>query len=140
MRDILISVIDAMVPGDDRFPKASEVGVHGALTHRLRALHGPDAYGDLLNVIGEDRGTAAVHKIEQSSPELFATLRMIVYLAYYEQPAVIQAVRCLGHVYNDAPQPQGYDLDPFDPAIDLPDIKGCYVPTKAFDCEKKERS
>ena len=43
MRDILIGVVDAMVPGDDRFPKASEVGVHGVLTHRLRALHGSDA-------------------------------------------------------------------------------------------------
>ncbi|MEM9439025.1 MAG: hypothetical protein AAGA73_01120 [Pseudomonadota bacterium] len=133
MSDVLIGLVDAMIPGDDRFPKASEVGVHGVLTHRLRELRGPDAFGDLLKTIGEDHGIAAIRRIEQGRPDLFATLRMIVYIAYYEQPAVILAVRSLGHVYNEAPQPKGYDLDLFDPAIDLPDVKGHYVPTSAFD-------
>jgi len=140
MSDVLIGLVDAMIPGDDRFPKASEVGVHGVLAHRLRELQGPDAYGDLLKAIGEDRGTDAVRKIEQGQIDLFATLRMIVYLAYYEQPAVIQAVRSLGHIYNDAPQPKGYDLDPFDPANDLPDVGGTYVPTSTFDDKPKGRS
>ncbi len=35
MSDVLIGLVDAMIPGDDRFPKASEVGVHGVLAHRL---------------------------------------------------------------------------------------------------------
>lgn len=133
MSDILIGLVDAMIPGDGSFPKASDVGVHGTLAYRLRELQGPGAYNDLLNAIGDTSGKAAVEKIERSQPDLFATVRMIVYLAYYEQPAVIDAVRALGHVYNDAPLPKGYDLDPFDPAIDLPNIKGHFVPTEAFD-------
>ena len=39
---------------------------------------------------------------------------MIAYLAYYESPTVVRAVRSLGHVYNDAPQPVGYAMAPFD--------------------------
>lgn len=136
MSEVLIGLVDAMIPGDGSFPKASDVGVHGALAHRLRELQGPDAYDDILKAIGDDRGAVAVRKIEHGRPNLFATLRMIVYLAYYEQPAVIQAVRSLGHVYNDAPQPQGYVLDPFDPAIDLPNVKGHYVSTETFDSKK----
>jgi hypothetical protein len=133
MSDILIDLVDAMIPGDDSFPRASDVGVHGALAHRLRELQGPGAHSNLLTAIGETRGKAAVEKIEQDQPDLFAAIRMIVYLSYYEQPLVIEAVRALGHVYNDAPLPKGYDLDPFDPKIDLPDVKGHYVPTESFD-------
>lgn len=133
MSDILIDLVDAMIPGDASFPKASDVGVHGTLAFRLRELHGHGAHDDLLKAIGEARGKAAVERIEQDQPELFAAVRMIVYLSYYEQPPVIEAVRALGHVYNDAPQPKGYDLDPFDPSSDLPDVKGHYVPTEAFD-------
>jgi len=141
MSDILIGLVDAMIPGDGRFPKASNVGVQGVLANRLRELQGPNAHHDLLTAIGKARGKAAVEKIEQDYPDLFATIRMIVYLAYYEQPAVIDAVRSLGHIYNDAPLPKGYDLDPFDATIDLPlpDVKGHYVPTEAFDKEAEEK-
>ncbi len=44
---------------------------------------------------------------------------MVVYLSYYENPAVVEAVRGLGHTYNDAPQPAGYAMAPFDPADPL---------------------
>ena len=140
MSDILAGVVDAMIPGDDSFPKASAVGVHGALALRLRELQGVDAHKALLNAIGEDRGEAAVRSIERDRPDLFAAIRRSVYLAYYEQPAVIDAVRALGFVYNDAPQPLGYALDPFDPAIDLPDVSGRYVPTEVFDDDLENRS
>ena len=52
--------------------------------------------------------------MEETQPEQFETLRMVSYLAYYESPAVVRAVRALGHVYNDAPQPAGYVMSPFD--------------------------
>ena len=55
-----------------------------------------------------------MRRFEADHPEQFETLRMIAYLAYYESPAVVRAVRSLGHVYNDAPQPTGYAMAPFD--------------------------
>ena len=133
MSDVLIGLVDAMIPGDDSFPKASNVGVHGALANRLRELQGPDARDGLMTAIGAARGKDALERLERGQPDLFAALRMIVYLSYYEQPAVIEALRDLGHIYNDAPLPKGYDLDPFDPVVDLPDVKGRYVPTEAFE-------
>ena len=45
---------------------------------------------------------------------------------------MIAAIRSLGIVYNDAPQPEGYAMRPFDPALDLPKEKrGRFVPTDA---------
>ena len=55
-----------------------------------------------------------MRRFEADHPEQFETLRMIAYLSYYESPAVVRAVRSLGHVYNDAPQPAGYTMAPFD--------------------------
>jgi hypothetical protein len=47
---------------------------------------------------------------------------MAAYLAYYATPPVIEAIRLDGHIYNDAPQPLGYDLTPFSftPGVDVP--------------------
>ena len=62
----------------------------------------------------------AAARIEAVEPGLFAEFRKQAYLAYYEQPAVIAAIRALGHPYNDAPLPEGYPTAPFDPALDTP--------------------
>ena len=62
----------------------------------------------------------AASRLEAVEPALFAVLRREIYLAYYEQPEVIAAIRGLGHPYNDAPLPDGYPAAPFDPAQDAP--------------------
>jgi hypothetical protein len=140
MTEKLISFVDALIPGDNDFPKASAVGTHGILAHRLRELDGADAYSRLLSLLGEDTGTTAAEKLERDEPGLFEKLRMIVYLAYYEQPAVIQAIRGMGIIYNDAPQPLGYKLEPFDSAVDRPDVEGEYMPTALFDQQENSAS
>lgn len=122
-------LVDEMIPGDGEFPSASSLGVHGVLVHRLRTLDGPDAYANLLKRLESNDADA----IAANDPEFFAKLRMITYLAYYEQPAVIAVIRGMGFTYNDAPLPLGYEQAPFDPATDLPDVKGHYMPTSAFD-------
>lgn len=132
MVEKLISVVDALIPGDGVFPKASDVGVHGVLVWRLRELEGAAAYQNLLEALGDRSGELAVTHLERDHPELFTTIRMIVYLSYYEQPPVIEAIRDMGFVYNDSPLPLGYELEPFDHAIDRPDVQGAYMSTDQF--------
>lgn len=136
MVEKLISVVDALIPGDGAFPKASDVGVHGVLVSRLRELHGAQAYSQLLQAVGDGPGDVVATHLERDHPDLFTTVRMIVYLAYYEQPAVIQVIREMGFVYNDSPQPLGYELEPFNPAVDQPDVQGAYLSTAHFDQEE----
>jgi hypothetical protein len=132
----LAALVNSMIPGDGEFPPAASVGTHGVVAGRLARLVGREGLDRLGQTLGslvalDAHGrTAAVRSLEQAEPDLFAALRMAVYLSYYEQPAVTEAVRRLGFAYNDAPLPDGYALDPFDPAVDAPTHqRGHYVRT-----------
>ncbi|MGF1473986.1 MAG: hypothetical protein ACFB6S_00290 [Geminicoccaceae bacterium] len=140
----VVALVDTLIPGDDRFPPASLVGTHGHLVTRLRELHGPEALAQALQKLGEAAGAlatrdpsernTAVGRFEQADPALFQMLRMITYLSYYEQPAVIDVLRGMGFDYNDAPLPDGYRLEPFDPATDRPrTARGSFVSTADLD-------
>lgn len=120
-------LVDVLLPGDSIFPPASAAGSHGLLAERLRQLHGPEfqdrleaallsaAGGVSLGNLSDDGRTAAVRVFEQQEPLLFTIVRTALYYSYYQSPMVIRAVRMLGYVYNDAPQPLGYAMRPFDP-------------------------
>jgi len=132
----IAAFVDALLPGDGEFPPASAVGAHGILASRLRETVGPGAVEALALAFtsrgGLDAPQAAAAAMELEEPALFDTVLMALYYAYYETPAVIAAIRSMGIVYNDAPQPQGYAMRPFDPAIDLPkERRGHFVPTEA---------
>jgi hypothetical protein len=132
----LAALVDTMIPGDELFPSAAAVGTHGLVGPRLRQLLGRDGLARLSATLGPlaalDRAgrEAAVGRLEKADPELFGIVQMTIYLSYYEQPAVVAAVRAMGHDYNDAPQPDGYALPPFDPDLDLPRRpRGAFVAT-----------
>ena len=124
MAAMLRELVDVLLPGDRRFPAASDAGTHGVVADRLVAQSGEAALDDLaqtieacggpLGPLGATERQGVVRRFEADHPEQFETLRMIAYLAYYESPAVVRAVRSLGHVYNDAPQPAGYAMAAFD--------------------------
>lgn len=122
-------LVDLMVPGDDLFPAASTVGVHGLLHQRLQTLDGEAALAALANASGQGV-IDALADLEKNQPELFAKLRSVVFLTYYEMPEVQDVIRSLGHRYNAEPLPRGYAMGRFDPATDTPTHgRGHYVRT-----------
>lgn len=135
----LAAFVDMLLPGDDLFPAASLVGTQSQLASRLRERAGPEGLTLLLETLGAGFAGApvtereqAVRRLEDEQPALFALVRMAAYTAYYAAPAVIAAIRALGHEYNDAPQPKGYELRRFDPTpgVDLPaEPRGSYLRT-----------
>jgi hypothetical protein len=132
----IAAFVDALLPGDEVFPSASAVGAHGVLVMRLRETAGPGAPEALAAAFAGRGGLvspgAAAASLEAEEPALFEAALTVLYYAYYETPAVIAAIRSLGFVYNDAPQPHGYAMRPFDPAVDLPkERRGHFVPTDA---------
>lgn len=126
----LAAFLDVLLPGDELFPPASAAGAHGLFSERLRAVRGAGAVFDLVHRLenvypgfarrSEGERTSAVESLEREDPELFGWLVNTAYLSYYQSPVVVETIRRLGHDYNDAPQPRGYSMDPFDPARDLP--------------------
>ena len=142
--DELSALVDTLLPGDNASPAASSVGVHGLLAERWRERHGVAGFDRLTAALeqfggplaGKDAASreAIVRRFEREQAELFASLRMIAYLSYYQNPAVVTAVQGLGRAYNHAPQPDGYALPPLDPADrqQAPThARGAYVATAA---------
>lgn len=132
------ALVDVLVPGDDVFPPASAVGTQDWLLDKLREMSGSEAIDAVaaalpnLSVQSADDQVAAVQQFEQNHGDLFNFVLNTVYFGYYKSPLVVRAIRQIGHVYNDAPQPEGYDLGKFDPALHAPSQpKGHYVATDA---------
>lgn len=121
----VLAVMDALLPGGRGFPKASDTAMGAMLIERLRraskellervaAALGAGSFADA------DSRDAAVARLEAAEPRLFRDVRKLAYLTYYEQPAVIEAIHALGIRYNDAPLPEGYPPEPFEPGRDGP--------------------
>lgn len=98
-------LVGALLPGGAGFPGGCATGMGAVLEGRLDA-----AVLDRVLAAGDAAG------LEAGEPRVFAEVRKQAYLAYYEEPLVIAAIRALGHPYNDAPLPEGYPDDSVDPA------------------------
>lgn len=133
----LETMVSVMLPGDDDFPSGATVGVQGKLADRLFDQEGEktlDAVLDALAGLGDaapgEAQRSIVADFEASQPQLFALVRSIAYVTYYESPFVQETMRSLGFAYNPAPLPKGYGIRRFDVAKDRPSHgRGHYVPT-----------
>jgi hypothetical protein len=122
----LAALVDCMVPGDDAFPSASEIGVQAKLADRLIVMRGHSAVdaltetlatcGGPLAPLDRDARIAVLNRVERERPDDFLLVRNIVYLSYYESPAVHEVIRAMGFTYNTAPLPAGYAVGRFDPS------------------------
>jgi hypothetical protein len=126
----LAGLVDLLVPGDGEFPAASEVGTQAKLADRLIVMRGEGAVAELIDALSacggplagldEDGRRAVLARLECELPDYFLQVRNIIYLSYYESPAVHEVIRAMGFTYNAIPLPAGYDVGRFDPATDMP--------------------
>jgi hypothetical protein len=142
----LAAFVDTLLPGDDLFPPASAAGTHGLLAERIRQHFGSDGIARLVADLAAggvplldaapERRVEAVRRLEREQPDDFAFLRMAAYLAYYQTPPVIDAIRALGYDYHDAPQPRGYSMPAFDvtPGVNVPtNPRGSFKATESIE-------
>ncbi|MGI8772725.1 MAG: hypothetical protein ACR2JE_14975 [Acidobacteriaceae bacterium] len=123
----MMDFVEVLLPGDELFPSARDAGFALELMARLEAGGLLGRLEQVVAAVGESFGDfdaearrAVVARVEAEQPALFADVLKIVYLTYYEQPAVIAAIRAMGLTYNTTPLPDGYPIEPFDPARDAP--------------------
>jgi hypothetical protein len=136
-RRALDALMDTLLPGGSGFPPATATGMSELLLARLAASD-PAMPALLLAMADTGHGQPAdaagwhevAYRIEVINPQLFDSFRKQVYLAYYEQPVVIAAIRSLGIAYNDKPLPEGYPDARFMPEVDTPSHRrGKWIPT-----------
>jgi hypothetical protein len=108
----------------------------GARLLETRGEPGVEALGRALATCGapftpldEAARIAVVERLEREFPALFAHVRQIAYISYYENPAVIRAIRALGQPYDPMSGQHGYAFTPFDPADRPTHGRGAWIPT-----------
>ncbi len=125
-RALLASVLNRLVPARENLPGAGDLDVGASIeasmagSPRLRRLlldglveitivNEGQAFAD-LDPVGQTR---VLEQIEQEHPAFFVALVEHTYRGYYTMPAVHAAI---GYE-SRPPQPRGYRLPPFDPAL-----------------------
>ena len=128
-RVMLSEVMDRLIPAVDDLPAAGQMGL-GPEVERMasevpRYAEGLEVFLAALAMDPLSRASGgfralspndqdnAIRVIERNIPDHFSTFLEIVYLVYYSQPAVHQRIGWVGR----PPQPEGFDLPPFDESI-----------------------
>jgi len=127
---LIADFVDVLIPGERLWPSASTVGVQGQLALRLMEERGKNALPTLVKAIEAAGGplagldeaarVAVVQRFEEAEPDLFGWVRDAVYIAYYENPFVAEAIVLTGHPYELRPHIKGYPARHFDLARDTP--------------------
>jgi hypothetical protein len=126
----LAALLEVLLPGDELFPCGAALGIEGLLAERVREAMEPSALDEVTaalaatgapfaSLLPADR-VPVVTRLQREHPALFDQLVKIVYLTYYQAPAVQDAIRALGLAYNSTPLPAGYAVGRFDAERDTP--------------------
>ena len=118
-------VLDTLLPANERLPAAGAMGLAEAVL--VDATWSPE-FADALRWLGGQlpesfdaiEGNARVETLralEAAEPRRFATVVNLAYNAYYVQPDVLALIESRSGFTARPPQPLGYELEPFDPAI-----------------------
>ena len=125
-RELLVSVLNRLVPATGAFPGAGDLGVasyldrvvgQSAALKRLFAqglvqitLTSQAQHAQPFTALLEGQGEAVLRHVETTAPEFFEALVTHTYSGYYSHPTI---VRLLG-MEGRPPQPHGYHLEPLD--------------------------
>ena len=110
-----------MIPGDAEFPAPSTLDLapallaherFGAYTREIAALL-PQGF----DTLDADAREAAARQIEERQPELFAAFVTGLYSLYYTHAQVLGVIASIAGYVARPPQPEGYELPPFDEAV-----------------------
>jgi hypothetical protein len=123
------ALFDTVLPGDGTFPPASatslaaRVAKHDRFAATLAPILArlPQGFGDLPATARIDMMRA----VELMDPPAFAAMLTTAYSLYYTHPLVAAAIELTTGLKARPPQPEGYSLKPFDPAmVAVPAAKG----------------
>lgn len=110
----LTALLDVLLPGDGDFPPASETTLPSRLLSHPRFA---GTVPPILAALTDGITAETVGGVERDHPAAFAALLTGVYSLYYTDPGVAAALARLTGYQTRPPQPAGYDLPAFDPAL-----------------------
>ncbi len=113
-------LLETLLPGNDAWPSAAELGLADAVVERVGMAAGHEqAIARLLDALPDDFADGSADEREAALSEHeggadFGAALLVAYDAYYVQQPVLELLqeRC-GYVTRP-PQPEGFKLEPFD--------------------------
>ena len=128
-RDLLNAVVDRIIPPGDGVPGAGEVGVaeqvegiagvapqsRALLANGLKAIEATSggSYSKAFVGLSDREKTEVLEQVELQHAEFFAALVRETYSGYYSSPDVLRGKG----LPVAAPQPGGYEVEPFDESL-----------------------
>ena len=139
-RELLAAVADRIIPPADGVPSAEDAGVaehvegiagvspqsRALLTNGLKAIEatsGSSHSKDFVSLSGREK-TGVLKQVESRHAEFFSVLVRETYSGYYSSPEVLRAKK----LPLAAPQPAGYEVEPFDAVL----LEGVHKRGKAY--------
>jgi hypothetical protein len=124
-RDLLSAVLDTLLPPNGSLPGAGVLGLGTQVEAEATLI---PANGEVLRGVlaalppdflhrDADEREAMLQALEAQNTARFFTLIMMAYNAYYTDVRVLKALEARTGYAARPPQPQGYDLKPFDERI-----------------------
>jgi len=121
----LVPVLDTLLPANGELPAAGAMGLVGEVL--LDAQWAPE-FAESLDWLSErlpatfaasglDERVEVLSALETAEPRIFANIVNLAYNAYYTNPQVLALIERESGFTATPPQPGGYELEPFDPAI-----------------------
>lgn len=121
----LVPVLNTLLPVNQEIPAAGDMGLAGAVL--IDAQWMPDFTDSLhwlerglpggFSEADEPARVAALTVLEAEEPRRFADIVNLAYNAYYTDARVLALIERESNFTATPPQPLGYELEPFDPAI-----------------------
>jgi hypothetical protein len=118
-------VLDTLLPANDEIPPAGQMGLAGIIVldaqwapelgEALRWLSG-ELPGSFASASAEER-IAVLTELEAAQPRLFGGVVNLAYNAYYTDARVLALIERKSGFTATPPQPLGYEIEPFDPAV-----------------------
>ena len=128
-RELLTAVVDRLIPPQDGVPDAGAAGVAGhvegmagispksraILIDGLKAIEavGGRSHGRGFVSLSDAQKVDVLRDVEARHARFFAALIQESYAGYYSNPAVLAAKG----LPVSAPQPNGYEVEPFDASL-----------------------
>lgn len=120
-RDLLAAVLDRLLPANGELPAAGELGLAAQVEEAAQACPQvgalmdalPDGFVELAGGAKDD----VLRGLEQDAPASFAELVELAYSAYYTDERVLEHIEQSTGYPARPPQPEGYQLEPFDDAV-----------------------
>lgn len=115
----LIRLLDVLIPAFDGLPGAGGLGLAPSVASDAAANpRFADALALVLDALaGSPFRESDVRSVAERKPEAFADVVNLAYTNYYTEPRVLAVVERNTGYRAEPPQPNGYDLAPFDPSL-----------------------